>query len=101
MNSNVGLRVRTDHPAAAHSCPATLLPRASIPAKEIGLFDVCRGVTVAAVSEFVVVAALPQHHLILRDGVLAARGPQPDGATPLLVFSCKDNTFPSAPLGEF
>lgn len=49
----------------SYTCPASLLCSANIPAKEIGLFDVCGSVTVATVSEFVVVAALPQHHLIL------------------------------------
>ena len=51
------------------------------PAKEIGLLDIRGGVAVAAIAELVVVASLPQHHLILRNGVLAARTAEADRAT--------------------
>ena len=50
------------------------------PAKEIGLLDIRGGVAVATVAELVVVASLPQHHLVLGDGVLAAHAAEADGA---------------------
>lgn len=55
---------RAPQPPAANQAARPPL-RGLGPAKEIGLLDVRGGVAVAAVAELVVVASLPQHHLIL------------------------------------
>lgn len=53
-------------PTLAANCDMHPPPAQGLrPAKEIRLLDVGSGVAVAAVAELVVVAPLPQHHLIL------------------------------------
>lgn len=64
------------------------------PSKKVGFFDVSGGVTVTAVSVFVVKAALSQLQLIFRNGLFPTERVESDGAVGLFVFcSYRKNFF--------
>lgn len=56
------------------------------PAEEVGLLDVRGGVAVAAVSVLVVETALPQHSLILGNGLFPTERVESDGVVAFLLF---------------